>query len=56
MLDSRWTTLHGTVRQWIHHGRVRRRMEDGGAGVSMLVLAGPEGADVQRNVSERESD
>jgi outer membrane lipoprotein-sorting protein len=47
MLDPQWSTLQGTVRAWLNHGRIRRRMaesaeEYGGAIASVnLVAAGP---------------
>ncbi|HEY6531403.1 MAG TPA: hypothetical protein VIY72_03810 [Acidimicrobiales bacterium] len=44
MLDPQWTTLHGTVRAWLHHGRIRRRLaeraeEMGGAAAVIGVVA-----------------
>jgi outer membrane lipoprotein-sorting protein len=47
MLDPQWSTLQGTVRAWLHHGRIRRRVaesaeESGGVSSSVnLVAAGP---------------
>lgn len=46
MLDPQWTTLHGTVRTWLHHGRIRRRMaesSDGGVSSSVTLVFGASG-------------
>jgi hypothetical protein len=49
MLDPTWSTLHGTVRQWLHHGRMRtwlaRNAEATGVHQGQAMIVGASGGD-----------